>query len=892
MLVNGDLVDEGTETYFLNLSNPGNATIADNQGGGTIIDDDGAPTLSVNDVTVAEGNAGSVNATFTVSLTPASGQTVSVGYSTRERDGDLAGRLHGRRRQPRLHARPDDAARSPCRSTATCSTRSTRPSPSTSPTRSTRRSPTASGLGTITDNDPPPTLAIDNVTVTEGNSGTVNATFTVSLNTPSGRAVSVDYATADSSATAPADYTATGGTLDFAAGQTTKTVTVAVNGDLLDEINEPFVVNLSNPSNATFSDSAASGRSPTTTHCPALSIGDATVTEGDAGTVDATFTVTLTPVSGRPVSVQYATRRRQRDAPARLHGDRLDDADLPGRRDDQDDHGAGQRRPARRDRRDLHGQPLGPVVRDDHRRVRPRHDHRRRRAADARGRRRHGHRGRLRAASTRTSRSALTPVSGRQVTVQYATANGTATAPARLHRDERLAHLRRRPDDEDRHRPGQRRPARRDRRDLHPQPLRARQRDDLRRRRARHDHRRRRAAVALGRTTSPSPRATAAPSNATFTVSLDAASGQAGRPSTTRPPTARRPRRPTTRRRAARSPSRPGQTTRTVTVPVSGDLLDEIDETFTLNLSNAGQRDDRRPARPRDDHRQRRAADALGRRRDRDRGRRAAPSTRPSRSASARRAGAPSRSTTRPPTARATAPADYVGDERDARLRRRRDDEDGHRPSTATCSTRPTRPSRSTSSNATNATIADGTGVGTITDDDPLPTLSIDDVDRHRGRRRHRRRDLHRHPERGQRADGHGQLRDRQRHARPRPADYAAASGTLSFAAGETTKTITVTVNGDLLDEVDETFAVNLSNAVNATITDPHRASARSPTTTPLPTLSINDVTVTEGNRAPVNAIFTVSLSAPSGQTVTVDYATAERDGDAPGRLSAPAAGR
>ncbi len=298
VLVNGDLVDEGTETYFLNLTNPGSATIVDNQGGGTIIDDDGEPQLSVNDVTVLESNTGSVNATFTVSLTPASGQTVSVGYSTQ-----------------------DGSATSPADYTGTGGSLVFTPGQTTrtfdvqvngdlldefdenftvhlsSPVNATIADD--SGLGTITDNDLQPTLAIDNISVPEGNSGTVNATFTVSLNTPSGRAASVDYATADGSATAPADYAATGGSLSFAAGETTKTVTVVVNGDVLDEISEHFAVNLSNPSNATFGDALGDAAITDDDPLPALSIGDATVTEGDSGTVDATFTVTLAPVSGR-----------------------------------------------------------------------------------------------------------------------------------------------------------------------------------------------------------------------------------------------------------------------------------------------------------------------------------------------------------------------------------------------------------------------------------------------------------------------------------------------------------------------------------------------------------------------------------------------------------------
>ena len=57
--------------------------------------------------------------------------------------------------------------------------------------------------------------------------------------------VTVNWATANDTATAPADYTADTGTLTFTPGDTTKTITVAVQGDLLDEINERYFVNLS-----------------------------------------------------------------------------------------------------------------------------------------------------------------------------------------------------------------------------------------------------------------------------------------------------------------------------------------------------------------------------------------------------------------------------------------------------------------------------------------------------------------------------------------------------------------------------------------------------------------------------------------------------------------------
>ena len=110
------------------------------------------------------------------------------------------------------------------------------------------------GLGTITDDDALPALSVGDVTVTEGNAGTVNAVFTVTLSPLSGRAVAVDYATANDSASAGPDYVSTSGTLNFAAGDTTETVDVTVNADLLDEIDEQFFLDLSGPTNATISD--------------------------------------------------------------------------------------------------------------------------------------------------------------------------------------------------------------------------------------------------------------------------------------------------------------------------------------------------------------------------------------------------------------------------------------------------------------------------------------------------------------------------------------------------------------------------------------------------------------------------------------------------------------
>jgi hypothetical protein len=82
VFINGDVLNEKDETFFVNLSAPVNATLVDNQALGTILNDDRAPSLTINDVSIAEGNSGTRNLVFTVSLSAASGQTVTVNYTS------------------------------------------------------------------------------------------------------------------------------------------------------------------------------------------------------------------------------------------------------------------------------------------------------------------------------------------------------------------------------------------------------------------------------------------------------------------------------------------------------------------------------------------------------------------------------------------------------------------------------------------------------------------------------------------------------------------------------------------------------------------------------------------------------------------------------------------
>src|SRR5678815_4932068 len=88
-------------------------------------------------------------------------------------------------------------------------------------------------------------------------------------------------------------------------------------------------------------------------------------------------------------------------------------------------------------------------------------------------------------------------------------------------------------------------------------------------------------------------------------------------------------------------------------------------------------------------------------------------------------------------------------------------------------------------------------------------------------------------------------------------------------------KTISIVVNSDTLNEADETFFVNLTNAVQATISAGHGTVTIRNDDNP-PQLSISNVTVTEGDTGTTNVVLTVSLSAPSGLPVSVDWTTAD----------------
>jgi large repetitive protein len=306
--VKGDLIDEFDQFFYLSLTTPINAVISGGRGLGTIVDNDPPPTLSINDVAVTEGNQvfSPAVAVFTISLSAPSEKPVSVQYAlqpgTATQDTDYSNTSGTLDFQPGTVTRtlsvgitPDVIFEPDETFTVTLS----------NPTNAT----IADGLGqgTIVNDDPKPSIAIAGASRTEGASGTSgNAMFAVTLSNPSSQIITVSFATADVTATAGVDYQATSGTVTFNPGETSKSIPVPVLGDNIDEINETFVVNLSNPTNATISSAQATGTIQDDDG-PTISIGSASVTEGNVGLTNAVFTVTLSAASVQDVFVNYST---------------------------------------------------------------------------------------------------------------------------------------------------------------------------------------------------------------------------------------------------------------------------------------------------------------------------------------------------------------------------------------------------------------------------------------------------------------------------------------------------------------------------------------------------------------------------------------------------------
>ena len=154
---------------------------------------------------------------------------------------------------------------------------------------------------------PAPSITVNDISVAEGNAGTTPATFTITRSGNLSGSSSVDYATSSGTATPNVDFGGLWLTANFAAGESSKAVTVDVNGDTANEPNETFSVVLLLPEGGIVSDDVGVATIVNDDPAPGMAINDVAVAEGDAGTTVAAFTITRSGDLSGASSVNYAT---------------------------------------------------------------------------------------------------------------------------------------------------------------------------------------------------------------------------------------------------------------------------------------------------------------------------------------------------------------------------------------------------------------------------------------------------------------------------------------------------------------------------------------------------------------------------------------------------------
>jgi hypothetical protein len=263
-------------------------------------------TLSVGDATVTEGHSGTVNAVFTVTLAAAPASNVTVNYGTADGDATVAGGDYV--------ATSGTLTFTPGQTSKTI----------TVPVRGDRVGEVdelfyvnlsnavnadivdGQGMGKIVDDEPRVSINA-NASATEGNTGTTPMTFTVTLSAASAANATVNFAATSGTAISGQDFDAASGTLTFAPGQTSKTISVAVRGDVIDEYDETLGVYLSGASNALIVNGAATGTITDNDAPPAMVISNVSRAEGNSGTTPFTFTLSLLSPSEKYINVAWAT---------------------------------------------------------------------------------------------------------------------------------------------------------------------------------------------------------------------------------------------------------------------------------------------------------------------------------------------------------------------------------------------------------------------------------------------------------------------------------------------------------------------------------------------------------------------------------------------------------
>jgi len=346
--------------------------ISDAQGQGTIINDDVAllPGIRINDVALEEGSTDEVTEfTFTVELTGVFEEVVEVSYFTAQFSASSNADDRDFFRISNL-AEPESISKltfEPGETTQTITVQVVGDNDVEADetffvnlfdaVNSNIEDDQGEGF-IINDDQPLPQAEISDAIALEGDSGTTTFTFTVTLDRTADSAVSVDFSTANGTTgtSAGADVQAASGTVSFAPGEIQQTIDIEVVGDLTDEVDEQFFVNLTNASGLIIADDQGLGiilddddPEAVLAVTDAVNLTDEFGQEGNTGDTIYEFTVQLIGKPNGPVTVQVSTQDgtavsgqdydslsdRRRILPQSDESRRSDNLRRPGHRDDR-----------------------------------------------------------------------------------------------------------------------------------------------------------------------------------------------------------------------------------------------------------------------------------------------------------------------------------------------------------------------------------------------------------------------------------------------------------------------------------------------------------------------------------------------------------------------------
>jgi hypothetical protein len=312
--INNDALDEDDETIVITLSNPTNAVLgATTTHTYTITDDDSAPTVQFA-ATSSQGSESVTSVNLAVTLSAASGKTVTVQYAatggtaTSPADYTISG--------TQLTFNPGVTSQNVPITVVDDST-----SEMDETIQVTLSSPSNATLGTntvhtytIQDNDMP-TVQFS-ATSSNGAESTTSVNLAVTLSASSSQTVTVQYAVTGGTATSPADYTISGTQLTFNPGVTSQNVPITVVNDTMDEDDETIVVTLSSPVNATLGTNTTHTYTITDDDNPPTVQFSSTGSSGAESSTSVNLAVTLSAASGKTVTVNYAATGGTATSPA------------------------------------------------------------------------------------------------------------------------------------------------------------------------------------------------------------------------------------------------------------------------------------------------------------------------------------------------------------------------------------------------------------------------------------------------------------------------------------------------------------------------------------------------------------------------------------------------